>query len=433
MTCRDPSTFGVTVLIRRTSRAMASASSRVKLVVPWDPVRTPFGARPPASIQTKLSPRLRNSSSARRDPAWPMAITHTTAAIPIMMASAARTLRSLLRKSARNASRQKSAPAVSHRGITEIYPEALARGYAFSRARVRPPRRLAGVSREYAAGVPPRGRARGGCAGDRRPRHRRRGAGAFPRSGRGASLRRPPAHRGVYLRGGGLVGRAFARRAGEGVPRHPHQRRPQSRSGRARRLDPAAPRSRGAGHPRLLPQLDAAAGSGARISGNHQPGAERSGAALVASRPRPARPAGLSGPRRAASPVARAALDRLALPRVGPAGRLLDRERSGAGASLRRSGGRRDHDRRSRPDRSRAPVTTLARRHQRRRRDGQGGRPRAGDAKRVALAPRRERQTARVSRPALLWNRVRFRLRQRAVGRRNGKVETANKKSVPRR
>src|SRR5205085_81744 len=119
------------VLIRRTSRAMASASSRVRLVVPWLPVRTRSGARPPASIHTKLSPRFRSSSSARRDPAWPMAITQTTAAIPIMMASAASTLRSLLRESARNASRQKSAPAVSNRAMREIYPLSLPESYAF--------------------------------------------------------------------------------------------------------------------------------------------------------------------------------------------------------------------------------------------------------------------------------------------------------------
>src|SRR4051794_8938912 len=82
-----------------TSRPIASASPTVSEVVPCHPVRTPLGARPPASIQTKLSPRFCSASSARREPDRPMATTHTTAPMPIMMATAASTLRSVLRAS----------------------------------------------------------------------------------------------------------------------------------------------------------------------------------------------------------------------------------------------------------------------------------------------------------------------------------------------
>ena len=95
-------------MIDGTSRAIASASSTVSEVVPCEPVRTPLGAREPASIQTKLSPRLCSASSARFDPARPIATTQTTAPMPIMIEIAASTLRSLLRASERSACTQKS-------------------------------------------------------------------------------------------------------------------------------------------------------------------------------------------------------------------------------------------------------------------------------------------------------------------------------------
>ena len=49
------------------------------------PVRTPLTARPPASIQTKLSPRLLSCCSTRACPALPIATTQMTAAIPMVM------------------------------------------------------------------------------------------------------------------------------------------------------------------------------------------------------------------------------------------------------------------------------------------------------------------------------------------------------------
>src|SRR5438105_4635499 len=112
-TCALPSTFGVIRLIR-SSRPTACASPRVRRVVPCEPVRTPLGEREPASIQTKFSPRFRSCSSARLAPARPMATTQTTAPMPIMMAMAASTLRSLLRERARTASRTNSSADTRH-------------------------------------------------------------------------------------------------------------------------------------------------------------------------------------------------------------------------------------------------------------------------------------------------------------------------------
>src|SRR5450830_1408224 len=59
------------------------------------PVRTPFTARPPASIQTKLSPRFARCCSTRACPALPIATTPITAAIPIVMPRTVSELRSL--------------------------------------------------------------------------------------------------------------------------------------------------------------------------------------------------------------------------------------------------------------------------------------------------------------------------------------------------
>src|SRR4051812_48424651 len=96
----------------------------MRRVVPWDPVRTPLGARDPASIQTKFSPRFCSCCSARRDPARPMATTQTTAATPIMIASAASTLRSRLRATARQASRRKRFPTSSSTMRSLPFPSA---------------------------------------------------------------------------------------------------------------------------------------------------------------------------------------------------------------------------------------------------------------------------------------------------------------------
>src|ERR1700745_4156554 len=56
---------------------MAIASETVSVFVSCVPVRTPFTARPPASIQTKLSPRLFSCCSTRAWAPFPAA-THQT-------------------------------------------------------------------------------------------------------------------------------------------------------------------------------------------------------------------------------------------------------------------------------------------------------------------------------------------------------------------
>ena len=88
---------------------MATASATVSVFVSWVPVRTPLMARPPASIQTKLSPRLLSCCSTRACPAFPIATTQMTAAMPIVMPSTVSTLRILLRSSATIAARMSPA------------------------------------------------------------------------------------------------------------------------------------------------------------------------------------------------------------------------------------------------------------------------------------------------------------------------------------
>src|SRR5882724_1676285 len=74
---------------------MAIASATVNVLVSCVPVRTPLTARPPASIQTKLSPRLFSCCSTRACPAFPIATTQMTAAIPIVIPRTVKMLRIL--------------------------------------------------------------------------------------------------------------------------------------------------------------------------------------------------------------------------------------------------------------------------------------------------------------------------------------------------
>ena len=82
---------------------MAMASAMTNVFVSCVPVRTPLTARPPASIQTKLSPRLLSCCSTRACPALPMATTQITAAIPMVIPKTVRTLRILFLSSATEA------------------------------------------------------------------------------------------------------------------------------------------------------------------------------------------------------------------------------------------------------------------------------------------------------------------------------------------
>ena len=101
-----PSTCGDTRAISGTSRRIASASSTVSVFMPRVPLRTPLTLREPASIQTKFSPRSASACWARCEPAWPIATTRTTAAMPMQMPSVVSALRILWRASARTASRK---------------------------------------------------------------------------------------------------------------------------------------------------------------------------------------------------------------------------------------------------------------------------------------------------------------------------------------
>src|ERR1051326_5739421 len=103
MISTEASTLGETLLMSGIWLLIAAASPRVRVLVPWVPVRTPFTARPPASIQTKLSPRLLSCCSTWAWPAFPMATTQITAAIPMVTPRTVRTLRILFRSSAQSA------------------------------------------------------------------------------------------------------------------------------------------------------------------------------------------------------------------------------------------------------------------------------------------------------------------------------------------
>ena len=88
---------------------MAIASASTSDFVPCVPVRTPLTARPPASIHTKLSPKLLSCCSTRACPAFPMATTQMTAAIPMVMPRTVRMLRILFRSNATRADRSSAA------------------------------------------------------------------------------------------------------------------------------------------------------------------------------------------------------------------------------------------------------------------------------------------------------------------------------------
>src|SRR5581483_6972661 len=102
MTCTFESAFGDAPLTSGVCWRMATQSATVSVFVPRGPVRTPLTARPPASIQTKLSPSWLSARSTRVWPACPIATTQMTAAIPIVMPKTVSKLRSLFRSSAQS-------------------------------------------------------------------------------------------------------------------------------------------------------------------------------------------------------------------------------------------------------------------------------------------------------------------------------------------
>src|SRR6202049_2945722 len=85
---------------------MAFTSPITRVLVPREPVRTPLTARPPASTQTMLSPRLLICCWICSEAPSPTATLAITAPTPIMMPSMVRMLRILLRASARMANRR---------------------------------------------------------------------------------------------------------------------------------------------------------------------------------------------------------------------------------------------------------------------------------------------------------------------------------------
>src|SRR6266404_5602299 len=97
---------------------MATASDSTSDFVPCVPVRTPLTARPPASIHTKLSPKLLSCCSTRACPAFPMATTQITAAIPLVIPRTVSTLRILFLSSATSADCNKMRSVLTVLGIT---------------------------------------------------------------------------------------------------------------------------------------------------------------------------------------------------------------------------------------------------------------------------------------------------------------------------
>src|SRR2546429_6013859 len=72
-----PSTFGKPLLFNDICFLIATASLFPSVFVPCARVRRPLTARPPASIHTKLSPRLLSCCSTRAWPALPIATTRS--------------------------------------------------------------------------------------------------------------------------------------------------------------------------------------------------------------------------------------------------------------------------------------------------------------------------------------------------------------------
>src|SRR5260221_6522648 len=105
MTCVRPSTCGEHVLREGTAWSMARMSPNTRLRVVPVPVRTPLGARPPASTQTRLSPSSRSCSWIWVAPPWPMETVKITALVPMAIPSAVRVARRTFRVSARHAIR----------------------------------------------------------------------------------------------------------------------------------------------------------------------------------------------------------------------------------------------------------------------------------------------------------------------------------------
>src|SRR6266404_5602301 len=97
---------------------MATASATTNVLVSCVPVRTPLTARPPASIHTKLSPKLLSCCSTRACPAFPMATTQITAAIPIVIPRTVSTLRILLQSALVALLRNKMRSVLTVLGIT---------------------------------------------------------------------------------------------------------------------------------------------------------------------------------------------------------------------------------------------------------------------------------------------------------------------------
>src|SRR5205085_12238515 len=118
-----------------------------------------------------------------------------------------------------------------------------------------------------------------------------------------------------------------------------------------RRRFAAAAGRRGAGDPRLLPELHAAEGARARLPRADQPGTKRSRPPPFASRRRPTGPSRAAWEGGAAAALAGETMGHPALPRPRAARRLLDRER--AGARHQPDGDRRGRDLDRRPGRVR--------------------------------------------------------------------------------
>lgn len=95
-------------MINGTCSTMAWASLSTSVREPRAPARMPFRERLPASIQTKLSPRLCSWSSILLLPAFPMATTQINAPTPTEMPRIVRTLRSQFRIRDANASRNRA-------------------------------------------------------------------------------------------------------------------------------------------------------------------------------------------------------------------------------------------------------------------------------------------------------------------------------------
>jgi hypothetical protein len=108
------------LFINGTCSTIAWASLSTRDRVPRAPARMPFRARLPASIQTKLSPRLCSWSSMLLLPALPIATTQINAATPTEIPRIVSTLRSQFRPRDKNASRKRALKFIARKS-TDIY------------------------------------------------------------------------------------------------------------------------------------------------------------------------------------------------------------------------------------------------------------------------------------------------------------------------